>query len=188
MKRLLICIVFALFGWSIQAQNDFEKETIRLLPESELIISGSTNVNKFHCEFDIDLISDSKQVKYLHEHDVIKFSDLQLNLLTKGFDCGNKKMNSDFQDLLKSDSHPQIVIDVVQVRYLASEEPVAEIRVELAGQTNYYRLPVSIHEQRFKGKFSMNIRDFGLEPPKKALGLIIVDEHIEVAFDLKLAR
>ena len=188
MKRLLLCIVFVLFGWSIQAQNDFEKETIRLLPESELIISGSTNVNKFHCEFDIDLISDSKQVKFLHEYDLIKFYNLQLNLLTKGFDCGNKKMNSDFQDLLKSDSHPQIVIDVVQVRYLASEEPVAEIRVELAGQTNHYKLPVQIHEHRFKGKFSMNIRDFGLEPPKKALGLIIVDEHIEVAFDLKLAR
>ena len=97
-------------------------------------------------------------------------------------------MNSDFQDLLKSDSHPKIVIDVVQVRNLASEEPVAEIRVELAGQTNHYKLPVQIHEHRFKGKFSMNIRDFGLEPPKKALGLIIVDEHIEVAFDLKLAR
>lgn len=177
-----------LFGWSVQAQNDFEKETIRLLPESELIISGSTNVNNFHCEFDIDLISDSKQVKFLHEHDLIKFYNLQLNLLTKGFDCGNRKMNSDFQDLLKSDSHPQIVIDIVQVRNLASEEPVAEIRVELAGQTKHYKLPVQIHEHRFKGKFSMNIRDFGLEPPKKALGLIIVDEHIEVAFDLKLTR
>ena len=170
------------------AQDSYRNEIISIQPHSELIIAGSTNVNKFHCEFDIDLISDSKQVKFLHEHDLIKFYNLQLNLLTKGFDCGNKKMNSDFQDLLKSDSHPQIVIDVVQVRYLASEEPVAQIRVELAGQTNHYKLPVQIHEHRFKGKFSMNIRDFGLEPPKKALGLIIVDEHIEVAFDLKLAR
>tara|TARA_R100000789_G_C2918324_1_gene125511 strand:- start:307 stop:411 length:105 start_codon:yes stop_codon:yes gene_type:complete len=34
----------------------------------------------------------------------------------------------------------------------------------------------------------MNIRDFGLEPPKKALGLIEVDELIEVQFDLKVSR
>ncbi|MGA8855335.1 MAG: YceI family protein, partial [Christiangramia sp.] len=74
------------------------------------------------------------------------------------------------------------------VELISPEYQKAFITVKLAGKTNHYNLPVMINEDRFKGKFKMNIRDFGLEPPKKALGLIEVDEQIEVQFDLKVSR
>jgi hypothetical protein len=62
------------------------------------------------------------------------------------------------------------------------------ITVKLAGKENHYDLPVQIDEEQFIGKFKMNIRDFGLEPPKKALGLIEVDEEIEVQFNMKVSQ
>ena len=173
---------------TITAQKDFEKENIMILPSSELIIAGSTNVNKFDCKFNIDLIADRKKVNYTQEDHLIRFKDLQLSLLTEGFDCGNKRMNSDFQDLLMCEKFPEIVISIDHVELISPEYQKAFISVKLAGKTNHYNLPVKINEDRFKGKFKMNIRDFGLEPPKKALGLIEVDEQIEVQFDLKVSR
>ncbi len=189
MKRLFfIGAILMLSSISLTAQKDFEKENIMILPSSELIIAGSTNVNKFDCKFNIELIADKKKVKYTQEDHLIRFKDLQLNLLTEGFDCGNKRMNSDFQDLLMCEKYPEIVINIQRVELISSEYQKAFITVKLAGKTNHYHLPIQINEDRFKGKFKMNIRDFGLEPPKKALGLIEVDEQIEVQFDLKVSR
>ncbi len=188
MKRLLSCAVLLFFSMLSNAQKNFEKETIMILPESELIISGSTNVNKFDCRFKIDLITDPQQIKYTQEENFIYFSDLKLHLLTEGFDCGNKRMNSDFQDLLLCEKYPEIVIELDRIESISTEYIKAYVTVNLAGKSNTYNLPVLINEDHFKGKFKINIRDFGLEPPKKALGLIEVDEIIEVQFDLKIAR
>lgn len=188
MKRLLTGAVLLFFPMLINAQKDLEKETIMILPESELIISGSTNVNKFDCRFNIELISSEKQIKYTQEENLITFSDLKLHLLTEGFDCGNKRMNSDFQDLLQCEKYPEIVIELDRIESISTEYSKAFVKVHLAGKSNAYNLPVIIIKDRFKGKFKINIRDFGLEPPTKALGLIEVDEQIEVQFDLKVLR
>lgn len=188
MKRLLLYIGFVLLGYVVHAQADFEKETIKILPESELIIAGSTNVNKFDCKFDIDLISDWREIRYSQEDNFLHFNDLKLHLLTKGFDCGHKKMNADFQDLLMCEKYPEIEIKINRIELFSEEYSKAYITVMLAGEVNNYDLPVKISENRFQGKFKMNIRDFGLQPPKKALGLIEVDEEIEVQFNLKVTH
>ena len=173
-----------LFCSCLVAQKDFGKEDIRILPRSELIIAGSTNVNKFDCRFDVNLISDKRSVRYSSENDELSFPNLSLKLFTKGFDCGNRRMNQDFRDLLKSDKYPEIIIKIEKIQLISDEYVKAFIRVKLAGKENTYNLPVHIENERFIGKFRMNIRDFGLEPPVKALGLIEVDEEIEVQFNL----
>ena len=175
-------------GLILQAQADLEKGNIKILPESELIITGSTNVNKFDCKFNIELISDWKEIKYIQEGNFLNLSNLKLHLLIEGFDCGNKRMNADFQDLLMCEKYPEIEIKIDRIELISSEYTRAYITVKLAGKLNHYNLPVQVYEDHFKGKFKMNIRDFGLEPPKKALGLIEVDEQIEVQFNLIVSR
>ena len=173
-----------LFCTCLVAQKDFDKKTIRILPQSELIIAGSTNVNKFDCQFDIDLISTPRTIKYSEEGKSVSFPDLNLKLRTDGFDCGNRRMNSDFQDLLKSEEYPEIRININRIELISEEYVKAYVTVKLAGKENKYDLPVHIVKDRFIGKFRMDIRDFGLEPPTKALGLIEVDAEVEVRFNL----
>ncbi|PTX41648.1 YceI-like domain-containing protein [Christiangramia gaetbulicola] len=188
MKRLLILSGLLFFSLILNAQKNFEKENIMILPDSELIISGKTNVNKFDCRFDIDLITQKRNIRYIQDEGFINFNNLKLNLLTKGFDCGHKRMNADFQDLLMCDKFPEIIIELDKIEFVSTEFVKAFITVHLAGKTKTYSLPVQTANDRFIGKFEMNIRDFGLEPPKKALGLIEVDEEIEVQFDLKISN
>lgn len=188
MKNLLTFIFGLLFCASLMAQKDFEKESIKILPQSELTIVGSTNVNKFECRFDTDHIARKRSVKYTSEDNCLRFPDLSLDLVISGFDCGNRRMNEDFCDLLKSEEYPNIQIKIDQVKLITSEYVKAFITVELAGRQNKYNLPVNIGEGSFKGKFRLNIRDFGLEPPTKAFGLIEVDKEIEVQFNLFIER
>jgi len=187
MKYFLISLSLLLSG-IVLAQEDFETKTIIILPGSELVIIGSTNVNKFDCNFKIDLISKPMTIRFAKREEDLIFNNLKLQLHTGGFDCGNKKMNSDFQDLLLGEKYPEVVIELDRIQSISSEYIKAYVTVYLAGKSNTYNLPVLLKEDRYNGKFKMNIRDFGLEPPKKALGLIEVDEWIEVQFDLKISR
>lgn len=185
--RNLVSILSLLFCTCLMAQKDFDRTVISITPKSELTISGSTNVNKFDCKFDIDLITDPKQVEFTTtDNNCILFQNLKLELKTNGFDCGHKKMNEDLRDLLKSEKYPAITIQVEKVQLITTEYAKAYIKVRMAGQENYYDLPVQTKKNRYIGKFRMNIRDFGLEPPTKAFGLIEVDEQIEINFNLSI--
>ncbi|MBT8295699.1 MAG: YceI family protein [Gramella sp.] len=186
MKRLFMIVAAFMLSVSLKAQKDFEIEIIRVLPESELTIIGSTNVNTFTCRFNIAQITGRYTVSYTGENQYIKFKDLALNLQIDAFDCGNRKMNSDFQDLLRGDKYPHICIAIDRIEPFSKEYTKAFISVSLAGKEKHYDLPVNTIDNSLIGKFKINIRDFGLEPPKKALGLIEVDEMIEIYFDLKL--
>ncbi|CAL66399.1 YceI family protein [Christiangramia forsetii] len=184
MKRFLICAGFLLFSVLLTAQQDFKNEIIKILKSSELVIAGSTNVNKFNCEFDINKISGERTVQISEKDNTLYFKDFELHLEIDAFDCGNKRMNSDFQDLLVSEEFPEIVIFLNNAELISEEYAKAMISLEIAGHKRHYELPVHLDKNRFQGTLKINITDFQLEPPKKALGLIEVDEMIEVQFNL----
>lgn len=63
----------------------------------------------------------------------------------------------------------------------------ATVKINIGGKENTYLVPVTIDNtdtNRFAGKLKLDIRDFGLEPPKKFLGLIVIKEDIEINFNL----
>ncbi len=185
MKNLLT-ILSLLFCSCLMAQKDFKTIKLNIASSSKLIITGSTNVNKFHCDFDTELISEEREIQYLVEDHSMLLNDIVLKLNTKGFNCGNRRMNEDFRDLLKSEEFPEIIIGIDKIQFISEQYARAFISVCLAGKKNAYELPVKISKNRYQGKLELNIRDFGLEPPKKALGLIEVNEEIEISFDLKI--
>ncbi len=171
---------------TILVQENLGRVQIQLLPSSELLITGSTNVNKFACNFEIGLISEPRAIKYTQQGNEVRFSNLFISLNIQGFNCGNNRINSDFQDLLRSEKHPDIKIILDRLTLISEEYSKAFIKVELAGIEKAFDLPVQLTGDRYKGKFRMNIRDFGLEPPKKVLGLIEVNEMIEINFQLRV--
>lgn len=185
MKTIITTILSVLLSTCLIAQKDFEKAVIKISPKSELVIAGSTNVNKFNCRFDTELISAPQKLEFITNDDNIQFKSLALHLKTQGFDCGHRRMNEDLYDLLQAEKHPEIVIYINRIKVVSDTYAKAYITVCMAGKTNKYDLPVQVNDGTYTGKFSMNIRDFGLEPPVKALGLIEVNEMIEVNFNLE---
>ncbi len=188
MKRILLVVAILMLSIPVTAQKDLEKKSIKILPDSELTIIGSTNVNKFFCDFNIDQIAGKYAFAYIMEDSLINFCDLRLKLDIAQFDCGNKRMNSDFRDLLMGEKFPEISIVIDRLETFSEEYKKVFISVQLAGKINHYDLPVQTINDHVQGIFRINIRDFGLEPPKKALGLIEVDQMIEIQFDLNLQQ
>lgn len=163
--------------------------TITIIPQSKLLVRGKTNVNKFNCDFNVLKLKNPIPVIFEKKDDKIVFNKTKLILDSSCFDCGSKGINSDFKDLLKSDAYPHIILELKEIKNDFEDEDriLAYLDLEIAGIRKSYSVPIIMEGETtmsIKGKLDLNIRDFNITPPKKALGLIVVDEIIQIDFQL----
>lgn len=189
MKKLMLIVMLMFCGTITQAQDNFEKKTVQVLPTSSLTITGDTNINKFTCNFDTSYLKEPQLIHFSENNSEINFTGAVLTLVTKGFDCGSKAINKDFHALIKSDQHPEIFLEMNKVKLISPTKGVARVCITIAGKQKFYDLPVNIKKGKiseFKGKLELDIKDFDLEPPKKLFGIIVVKDDIQINFDLRV--
>lgn len=187
MKKILLFSVFLIFGMSGVAQ-EFENTTIEILPESSISIHGDAKVTEFTCQFDLQYLQEPENVQFSAKS-TITFENTALIIENRGFDCGSRSRNKDFHKMVKTKEYPEMELTLNEVRLQNDNYATASVTIFIAGEENDYEVPVEIVQDetpRFRGRFQINIRDFGLEPIKKLFGLIVVRDKIEIDFDLKV--
>lgn len=179
----LFIMLFLTSCISLSAQ--YKVAEMELNENSEFYIQGSTNVNEFKCVYERK-VPDIISVEYKDKADHKTFHNLDIRFHSNSFDCGNNKMNQDFQHLLKADTYPEIVITLNKLEKYSDEYAKAFISIDMVGERGKYEIPIHYLEDHYKGKLRLDIRDFGLEAPKKVFGLIKVDEQIELHLKLDI--
>jgi hypothetical protein len=191
MKKFLPIVMLLLTGAFTSAQTPFQVKEVAVLPSSHLSITGDTNINKFECNFDTSYLKKAQKVYYSRKDSIMNFTGAILTLDTKGFDCGNKGINQDFNDLIKSDQYPEILLELNKVSLHSRTFGTATVCITMAGKEKFYNVPVNIKNgptAHIQGELELNIKDFNLEPPKKLFGIIKVKDEIEISFDLNVAK
>lgn len=191
MKKLLLVVMLLFTGAFTNAQNGFHEKKVTVLPSSKLAINGDTNINKFGCDFDTAYLKEAQKVYYSRKDSIMNFTGAVLILNNQGFDCGNKGINQDFHDLIKSEEYPEIHLEIGKVKLRTKTFGVATICITMAGKQKFYEVPINIKDgeiSQFQGELELNIKDFDLEPPKKLFGIIVVKDEIEISFDLKVKK
>lgn len=190
MKKIFFIIM--LFLSLAFAKNVLINATsVVISPKSKLIIKGSTNVNKFKCHFNIEEVSNPIPLSFVLKEDRLIFEKALLMLDNSCFDCGSRAINKDFMDLLKSEEYPKIVLELKEIKKDSRTNNIvhALIEIVIAGESKSYFTPVKLKGDKIlnvTGTLNLNICDFNLEPPKKALGLIVVSDIIKINFDLEV--
>lgn len=187
MKRVLLFLsVFSLVSFS---EINETRTTVQISPMSTLCVEGKTNVNEFNCDFDVATINSKIPVTYKSRGESVDFSNASLILNNDCFDCGSRGINKDFKKLLKTETHPQIILTLnnlfLKTDYKNTVE--ASVSIKMAGVEKQYNIPVELNQKDnfdVKGQMSLNISDFNLEPPQKMLGLIKVKNVITINFNL----
>ncbi|HLT33759.1 MAG TPA: hypothetical protein VKZ98_08225 [Aquaticitalea sp.] len=190
MKKLIVFLTI-LSTLAFTTTAIVQNTNISVAPESELLIKGTTNVNSFKCVFNIKEVDKAIPIYYKVTNDRIEFEKANLILDNNCFDCGNKGMNRDFMALLKSDEYPEIVLELKELKNVdnTTSNMNAKVKLTLAGISKNYMVSLKAKDNEpmeVSGNLRLNITDFGLEAPKKALGLIVVSENIEIKFQLIL--
>lgn len=167
-------------------------------PASELVLFGSSNVNKFKCACTDQFPQSTIKFNKGKTGTSATFSNALLDLSVGALDCGNKLMNKDLYKTLKGEEYPKIRIELIQVKQLDNsivEQPgswatqTVEAALTIAGVRR--SLDLSVRAQRIgAGRFrfvsdkNILMTDFGLTPPKALMGTIKVNDQIRIHMDM----
>lgn len=171
--------------------SDYKMASYLIEGNSKLGITGSTNLNTFNCDLVFSDINSKVDALYQKDGNKIKFQDAHLALSNSCFDCGSRIMNSDFLEMLKTKHYPNITLDLkeITINPKNSSENIALLNISLAGCSKLFSIWLDVNQLNSinaVGCLKLNLSDFNLEPPKKVLGLVVVDDAIEINLDLKI--
>lgn len=193
MKRLFLLLAFLVltaFSTSI-----FEADSLEVIVKgnSEVSISGTTNINSFSCNYNIAKLENPIPVSFESNNQKMVFESTALELENTCFDCGLKAINKDFNKLLKTEEYPRIKLKLISIEKTSVPKNTyfAKVKIHIANSANTYTFPVQVtrsEDFHIKGDLSIDIRDYNLQAPKKMMGLIVVHDDIVVNFNLHLKQ
>lgn len=169
-------------------------QPFQILAGSELYIKGTSNVTAFTCHCQQSFDPQSYSLTFRQKENKAVFQNTQLKLETQKLDCGNRGMNRDMHQTLKAQTYPHITIRLREVHLrtagasaLGTLTTLLELTV--AGKSKNLRIPIAAQEltdgvYRFTGALSINMSDFGITPPTALMGLVKVDDQINIHLDL----
>ena len=178
---IITVIILLSFGFS---KNQTK---VKITNKSEVSIKGKSNVNSFECKYNPNFIENDLQVSIARNNNKIVLEGAKLSIKSTGFDCAHKMITKDFKTILKADDYPHIVINVKEIS-TTKENIAAKLNVTIAGIDKEYLVPVSYNQNtnNVKGQLKLNIKDFKLKSPKKLLGMIVVNDKVDINFNLFL--
>lgn len=191
MKNVLLGSMCLLMLGFTAYNSDYKVASYLIEGNSKLGITGSTNVSTFNCDLVFSDINSRVSALYQKEGNKIKFQDAQLKLANECFDCGSRMMNSDFLEMLDTKNHPYITLDLKEISINPNNpnEILALVNIKMAGKSKFYSIWLNVKDSNSLsavGCLSLKLSDFKLEPPKKVLGLVVVEDAIEIALDLNI--
>lgn len=193
MKQLtVLLLLFFIFTQSVSAQTFF---SVDLQKNSSLTINGSTNLLSFKLFQNGEKLSRRNlTISTSRNQNKVFLSQNQLSLAVKNFSSDNRIALNEFLKLLKSDTYPTLQVQLNYLDMQTSTEKVvstngnAFVNITITGVTKQFSIPIStIHEgdlYTVDGEKKMSIREFGLVPPVKMMGLVKVSEWITVNFHM----
>lgn len=165
----------------------------------KLWVTGSSNVRRFRCRAtEANLQVD--RTPGVSSRDIVSAADTTpyavLRVPSSGLDCGIALMNQHLREALHADQAPVITFRLVRVARVHGASPdSAAFRLvgslHLAGTER----PVEIVARHVRddsgrtvleGSHAIDVRDFGIEPPRRFLGLLRVRNTVTVHYSLAL--
>ncbi len=192
MKKAAFILFLVLITFQqVSAQKEI---SLGLLKGSSLTIYGSSNI----VPFKIQLKGDNFPVQNLsiyatQSENKIFVSEKVFSIDVKKFTSDNRMALRDFKKLIKSDRYPEISVEITSLEFnskTSDQESTGSATgfITITGIKKEYRIPLSYNKFNnvyyAEGKLKLSIKDFGLNPPSEMLGLIKVNEWIDIEFNL----
>lgn len=200
---LFLLISCLSFGQVEFADGDQIME-LTFLEDSQLIIEVETNVNEFDCHYTHSSVFSNLCFQGERNNLKVFFSEAELRLPIDQFDCGGKLINRDFVDLLYREDQPFIEVNFKSAKWYSPEQQIKnrrlgrpvgyfEVEITLAGEARAKTLQIFSSDLRdnklfSQGSITLNMKEFGIDPPEKFMGMVKVKELLIINFDLNIMR
>ena len=178
--------------------KDFTTVNYLIKKSSTLSVNCKTNLNTFCCTSQEKFEKKSLEYKFNQNINQMVFENTILNMQINQLDCGNRFINKDMHKTLRAKKHPNITLTLKEANvkdYNILEkcnewiELIVNADFTITNNTQTFKIPVrakklDINSYRISGETSLQLCDFGIKSPTALLGLVKVEDEIEISFDL----
>lgn len=163
-------------------------------PSSKVTVHGSTNVNHFKFQY-TEEIAINRPVKVRNTGGTLKLAGGIIDLKVRAFDSGNGMMNKDFRKMLLEEENPfiQVELSTLMPAWLPNEvwrEGKADILVNINQIVRKYTVSCKVENPGsllIYGTQKILLADFGLTPPVRMMGMVKVNDWVDLDFSLRFA-
>lgn len=126
-----------------------------------------------------------------HKNQLV-FRRNKMSVPVKGFNCGNPMITRDFLSTLKADQYPWLEIHFLTLTKNNGTGHVrGEVEIRLAGVSKSYAILYDLDDLsgpglKLSGNQKVSFADFGMKAPQKLMGLIQVQDQLEVEFQIRV--
>lgn len=190
-RKTITLLFLTLLYHFVTAQNNI---TVDIQNESSLTLVGSTNIASFLLiQKGNKLFNKRFNISVSRKKGQISFGQNQLSLSVLDFYSDNPVAYHDFMKLLKVRLFPELYVQLQSMTLQPNSIKVsnsingnAYIAITITGVTKNYLIPYNSSRTgdiiTVNGNHKFNIRDFGLIPPTKLMGLVRTSEMVDIKF------
>lgn len=179
----------------IAGTNTSSHYTYIVKDDSWLSLSGSSSINTFECISNSEVVKGNLVVNFDEINRTLNFTNAQLKIDVKSFNCKNPLLNKDLHKALGADKNPYITIELMdaitktQSKSGQTGSIVAKVSVTINQKCKIVDIPIQWQQVgssrfRFSGFKELNMSDFEINPPSPAFGLVKVSNEIAITFSL----
>lgn len=167
---------------------------VKFLPESKIKLDGDSTLKKYSAASGTFLLN----AKALSNSEPISGlawtpKELNMSLEVKSLKSGDNLLDDHMYENLKADKHPNITMKLTSFKFLKNEDKKNNL-VIAAGELSVAGIskPIEVSGQmifdgdklRIKGKKTVLMTDFEIEPPTMMMGTLKTKNEIEIDFDV----
>jgi hypothetical protein len=188
----IIGIFITLLYFAVPAVSQ-NKVDLTIGSATELTFNGTSNVHDWSCDVKRINGQGTFQPEIFNMGDLSNtpVENVKLTIPVKSIESGKSKMNDIMYDALKAEDHPEIQYELSSSEIIeqSGEEFTMGTKgyLTVAGVTRQIELQVkgkkiNDHTIHFKGRKSLKMSNFNIEPPKALFGAIKSGNEVNVKF------
>lgn len=157
--------------------------------------TGASNIRHFSCRtaaVDVRAEAAPEQIERAKSDGLPAIRGASVEIPVRSFDCGIGKMNRDLTETLGGDKYPTIGFRLWNYVLLGHGTPGAARMnglLRIAGKEKVMAFYGNVFQDsegnlRLRGNRIIDVRDYGVIPPKRFFGLLHVANEVTVHFDI----
>lgn len=186
LKTLSFLITTILLVQTLHSQN------FNLSNNSSITISGTSSLH----DWDVEVESFSGNILF-NDFENMDISDIKINVISESLKSGKKGMDKNTYKALKTKDHKNILFQFSKVESISKIDDSSyringQGQLSITGVTKDVNIDFLLSKNDLEngegtcsitGSCTINMTDFGIEPPKALLGTIKTGEVIKVKFN-----
>ncbi|MDX1637609.1 MAG: YceI family protein [Balneolaceae bacterium] len=203
MKKLYIGILGLMVALSASITNLMaQSSNYKLLPESNMVIEGTSTIHDWEADVEsINLEADfASEIFSTTIPESAKFiRSLEVTVPVESIESGKGGMNNKIYGALKEKKHPNISYEYRSAELASVSEDSTSFTLNatgdltVAGNTKSVTFPVTAKVSEgdtiwFEGAYSLNMKDYDVDPPSAMFGTIKAGEEVTIKFNVAIAN